>query len=340
VMLTALGMRERGHEVTLVGLRGGALLERAAAAGLPARGAAFQGDLGPMGLLALARAVRETRPDVMQLHDPHAVAAGLVARRLAGSRARVVATRRTDFSLRSLPSRWKYRAADLVVAVSRAIAAVVAAGGVAGSKVRVVYEGVPDRAPRPGGEKALLALGVPAGSPVVGNVAALADHKDHKTLIDAAALVVAARPEARFVIAGEGDLRAGLEAQVRSRGLEGRVVFAGFRDDLDALVPAFTVFCLSSHMEGLGTSLLDAMAFGRPVVATTAGGIPEAVVDGVTGRLVPPRDPRALAEALIAVLGDADTRRAWGGAGRQRFVRHFSAGRMVDETLAVYAEGA
>ena len=132
---------------------------------------------------------------------------------------------------------------------------------------------------------------MPAGVPVVGNVAALTGHKDHATLVEAMALLRPRCPEARLVIAGEGELRPALEAQVRERGLGDRVVFAGFRRDLDRLLPAFSVFCLSSRLEGLGTSLLDAMAFGLPVVATAAGGIPEAVEDGVTGRVAPPRDP-------------------------------------------------
>jgi glycosyltransferase involved in cell wall biosynthesis len=250
----------------------------------------------------------------------------------------VVATRRTDFALRSWPSRLKYRRADRVIAVSQAIAGVVAGSGVAAEKIRVVYEGVPDRAPSAGGREALQALGVPPESPVVGNVAALADHKDHATLIAAAALVRVKRPDVRFVIAGEGALRAALEAQVESLGLRSHVIFAGFRNDLDALLPSFTVFCLSSHMEGLGTSLLDAMAFGLPVVATAAGGIPEAVADGVTGRLCPPRDPKAMAEALVDLLGNPALRQAYGASGRERFLARFSARRMVDETLAVYAE--
>jgi glycosyltransferase involved in cell wall biosynthesis len=337
-MLTALGMRERGHEVTLACREGGELFARATAAGLPAVAARFQGDLGPLGLLGLARAVRELRPQVMQLHDPHAVSAGLWARRLSAWPAAVVATRRTDFGLRSWPSRLKYRSADCVVAVSRAIAGVVRAGGVPGERIRVVYEGVPDRAPAPGGAEALLALGVPPGSPVVGNVAALADHKDHQTLIAAADLVRRQRPDARFVIAGEGELRQALEAQAAALGLEGRVIFAGFRKDLDVLLPAFTLFCLSSHMEGLGTSLLDAMAFGLPVVATSAGGIPEAVENAVTGRLTPPGDAVALADSILELLGDPARARALGQAGRERFLRLFSAGRMVEETLAVYAE--
>jgi glycosyltransferase involved in cell wall biosynthesis len=179
---------------------------------------------------------------------------------------------------------------------------------------------------------------VPEGAPVVGNVAALTGHKDHATLIEAAGLVLRARPETRFVIVGEGPLRRELEARVREGGLAGRVAFAGFRDDVDRLLPAFDVFCLSSQLEGLGTSVLDAMAFGRPVVATAAGGIPEAVEDGVTGRVVPVRDPVALARALLDVLRDPEARRAMGDAGRQRFLARFTADRMAEETLRVYAE--
>jgi len=147
-------------------------------------------------------------------------------------------------------------------------------------------------------------------------------------------------PEVRLVIAGEGELRPALEALVRDRDLGDRVVFAGFRDDLDRLLPAFSVFCLSSRLEGLGTSLLDAMAFGLPVVATAAGGIPEAVEDGVTGRVVPPREPGALAEALAHALEDEERRQAFGAAGRRRFLERFTADHMVDETLRVLEEVA
>jgi glycosyltransferase involved in cell wall biosynthesis len=172
----------------------------------------------------------------------------------------------------------------------------------------------------------------------VGNVAALTGHKDHATLVEALALLRARQPRAWLVIAGEGELRGALEAQARALGVEGRTVFAGFRNDLDRLLPAFSVFCLSSRLEGLGTSVLDAMALGLPVVATAAGGIPEAVVDGVTGRLVPPRDPRALADALFEALSDEARRKAWGETGRRRFLECFTCERMVDETLRVIGE--
>jgi glycosyltransferase involved in cell wall biosynthesis len=226
------------------------------------------------------------------------------------------------------------------VAVSRAIADVLQADGVPQERVAVVYEGVRDRTAAAGGAEALRALGVPAGAPVVGNVAALTDHKDHKTLLEAAALLRARSPEARLVIVGEGEKRAELEQHARALGLLDRAIFAGFRGDLDALLPAFDVFCLSSHMEGLGTSLLDAMCFSRAVVATGAGGIPEAVEDGVTGRVVPVRQPGALAAALAEMLNDPARREACGRAGRERFLARFTAARMVTETLKVLSEAA
>jgi glycosyltransferase involved in cell wall biosynthesis len=330
-------MAARGHDVVVACRTGGVLAERARAAGLAVREMRFRGDLWPAAALALASVLREMRPDVVHLHDPHAVSAGMLARRLAGPRP-LVGTRRVDFALRGLLSRRKYGACDRVIAVSEAIAGVLRRGGIASERVRVVYEGVPDRPAQAGGQEALRELGIPADVPVVGNVAALTGHKDQATLLAAAARVVARLPEVRFLIVGEGELRGRLEALSRELGLERRCVFAGFRADLDRLIPAFTVFCLSSHMEGLGTSLLDAMAFGVPVVATAAGGIPEVVTDGLTGRLVPARDPDALAAALVEVLADPARRAAWGRAGRQRFEERFTADRMVETTLATYAE--
>ncbi len=334
VLLTASGMALRGHTSAIACRDDGVLSSRAAAAGLEVRPLGFRGDLWPPAILSLARLLRRERPRALLLHDPHAVSAGLLAARLA-PRPRLVAVRRVDFPLRSAFSRAKYAGCDRIVVVSRAIGAVVEACGIDAARLRLVYEGVPDRTPVPGGREVLASLGVPTGAPVIGNVAALTDHKDHATLVEAMALVRSRLPEARLVIVGEGHLRGALEARVRERGLADRVVFAGFRRDLDRLLPAFSLFCLSSRLEGLGTSLLDAMAFGLPVVATTAGGIPEAVEDGVTGRLVPPQDPAALADALLAVLADEGGRRALGAAGRRRFLERFTADRMVEGTLRV-----
>jgi glycosyltransferase involved in cell wall biosynthesis len=336
VLLTSLGMMKKGHAVDLACRRGSPLAERAAAAGVPVWPVDFGGELSPRPAFQLARVVETMRPDVVQAHDPHALTAAHFAG--AGGRARLIATRRVDFVPKGPLARWKYRRCPRVIVVSGAIREVLRRAGLDAARLRLVYEGVPDRSPRPGGRAALSAIGVPEGAPVIGNVAALVDHKDHRTLLRAAAIVCARRPETRVVIVGDGSLKADLRVLAAEAGIADNVLFTGFRDDVDALLPAFDVFCLSSQMEGLGTIVLDAMAFGRPVVATAAGGIPEAVEDGVTGRVVPVRDEKALAQALEEALADPARRRAWGEAGRRRFLERFSAERMVAETLAVYEE--
>ncbi len=161
-------------------------------------------------------------------------------------------------------------------------------------------------------------------------------HKGQRHLIEAAALVVRKVPDARFVIAGEGELRPALERQIKEHHLEKHVLLAGFRPDVLSLHQAFDIFVMSSITEGLGTSLLDAMAAARPIVATTTGGIPEVVVDGVTGFLVPPRDDAAMAAAIVKLLKDPDLRQRMGQAGLARARERFSAERMLKETLLVY----
>jgi glycosyltransferase involved in cell wall biosynthesis len=225
---------------------------------------------------------------------------------------------------------------DGVLAVSRAVRDVLVSGGLVPERVILVHEGVKDRPPRPGGPAALLALGIPVGVPVIGNVAQLVDHKDHATLLRAAALVLKVKPQCRFLICGDGPLRPSLTVLADSLGIASRVVFAGFRDDLDALIPCFDIFCLSSHLEGLGTSVLDAMCFGRAVVATRAGGIPDAVSDRETGRLAEPRDAEGLARCLLETLDSRASLERFGAAGRARFEQEFTSAAMVQATLEAY----
>jgi glycosyltransferase involved in cell wall biosynthesis len=288
----------------------------------------------------LARIIRDLRPEVVHAHDPHAVAMAALARSVGRPEPapRLVASRRVDFRIRQNAfSRWKYRQVDAFICASECIRQMLIADGVEPERAVTVHEGVDiehvDAAP-PADVHA--AFWLPHGAPIVGNIAALVPHKGQRYLVEAAGLVVRRMPDVRFLILGEGELRGPLEQAVRRQQLERHVIFAGFRPDAISLLKGFDLFVMSSVTEGLGTSLLDAMAAWRPVVATRTGGIPEVVVDGETGLLVPPRDPRALAEAIIRLLGDEALRHTFGRAGRQRVERHFSAERMVAATLAVY----
>jgi glycosyltransferase involved in cell wall biosynthesis len=175
---------------------------------------------------------------------------------------------------------------------------------------------------------------------VVGNVAALVPHKGQRHLIEAAHLVVREVPDARFVILGEGELREQLEHAVHEHHLDKHVLLPGFRTDVLGCIKGFDFFVMSSVTEGLGTSLLDAMACSRAVVATRTGGIPEVVADGDTGLLVEPRDHDAMAAAIVRLLRDEPMRRRMATAGFARVTERFTVARMVSETAAVYARVA
>jgi L-malate glycosyltransferase len=167
-------------------------------------------------------------------------------------------------------------------------------------------------------------------------VSALAPpHKDPDTFLAAVAAARASGADVQAILVGGGPLEGRARRTRRRLGLERVVRVTGFRRDAIALLAAADVAVLSSRDEGLGTSLLDAMAAGVPVVATAAGGVPEIVRDGVEGLLSPVGDGAALGAAIARVLGDRVLRDALVAAGRQR-VRQFTIDRTVDETLAVY----
>ena len=145
---------------------------------------------------------------------------------------------------------------------------------------------------------------IPADAQIVGVVARLEAEKGHRTLLEAWPLVLAEVPSARLLIIGEGSERDSLEAQVVSLGIEDRVVFTGRREDVPAVTAARDVAVLPSYREAQGLSVLEAMALGRPVIASRVGGIPEMIEDGVSGLLVEPHDCDALAAGIVRLLTD------------------------------------
>jgi glycosyltransferase involved in cell wall biosynthesis len=298
-----------------------------------------------LDVLAISRAralLRRFAPDVVHCHSAHAHATGVPAARWAGVPA-VVVSRRVDFRVRTSPfSRMKYSMpVDRYLCISEGVRAAMLASGVPAARLSLVPSGVDlsevrEAASRPAPSLRTLA-GLPSDCEIIGTVASLAPHKNHALLLDAAREVVTARPRAHFVWLGEGECRAALERQRAALGLEARVHMLGFRDDALALMTQFDVFALSSYLEGLCTSLLDAQALGVPIVATAVGGIPEVVSDGKTGSLVRALEPSALARALIAALADPARRAAWAEAARGS-VEAFGIAHTAERTLAVYRE--
>jgi glycosyltransferase involved in cell wall biosynthesis len=345
VLLTVNGLREIGHRAALVAHPDGELRRRAQE-GLELIPLAPRTEMDLTAAWRFSRVIKRLEPDVIHAHDPHGIAMAAFAlsidsaafRRTQRTAPPLVAARRVDFHLRGNSfSKWKHRQVDCYIAASDAIRTMLIADGVPKDRVVTVHEGIDvdhvAAAPRVDVHEAFF---LPHGSPVVGNVAALVPHKGQRYLIEAAHLVVREIPDARFVILGEGELRPALEHLVREHHLEKHVLLPGFRIDVLGCIKSFDLFVMSSVTEGLGTSLLDAMACARPIVATIAGGIPEIVEDGANGLLVPPRNAPALAQAIVRTLKDRALRDRLAAAGLARVRDRFTVERMVADTAKLY----
>ncbi|MBN1419691.1 MAG: glycosyltransferase [Planctomycetes bacterium] len=342
-LLLLLGLRARGHAASLIAPPGSPLAGRARDRGIEVREIRMRGEADPIAVLRIRRAIARGKFDILHMHTSHAHSLGGLAS--AGLPIARIVSRRVDFSIFRNSflglNRWKYgRWVDRYVAVSSAIRDVLSSDGVDPARVSVVRSGVdPARFPeldRPRAPDPELPF--PPGSPIVGNVAHLAPHKGQVHLIQAAPRVLAREPRARFLIVGHGELAATFRRRIAALGLEGTLVLTGFREDIGAILARLSVFVMPSVQEGLGTSIVDAMLFGLPVVASRVGGIPEIIDDGVHGILCPPGDEDALAEAIAGLLRSPDRARILGEAGRRRAKEEFSVDRMVDGTARIYAE--
>jgi glycosyltransferase involved in cell wall biosynthesis len=291
----------------------------------------------------LAAAFRSVSPDVVHVHvgtGREDFGGARVAKR-AGVPA-VVQTFHLPWLLRDsrrVPGLLRtLRDVDRLVTVSRLQADTYARVGVPAAALTTIPNGVAPRGPGPGREEARRRLGLGPDQPVVLATGRLVDQKGHRYLVDAVPRVVAELPDVAVVIAGDGRLHDTLARQAESLGVADAVRLLGHRPDARALLDAADVYALPSVAEAMPMALLEAMDAGLPAVGTAIIGTAEVLEDGVTGVLVPPRDPRALGEALIQVLGDPALRSAYGAAAKRRYEACYTAGRMAEETLHVYDE--
>jgi glycosyltransferase involved in cell wall biosynthesis len=309
--------------------RGTPLAERLAADGISVRETAWSAGLDPRVVAAIVAELR-SGPALLHAHDAHSLTlAGLSA---WFRRVPLVVTRRVDFPLRR---RGFWSRADRVIAVSDAVARVLRTDGIDPSRIVVVHSGVDvaeaaDAAPMGIRNR----LGLHENTQLAVNVGALVPHKGHATLLRAAALLRDRLPQLHWAIAGEGPLRGELERLRGELGLRGCVHLLGHVPEPLGLVADADVFVMSSREEGLGTSVLDAMARGIPVASTTAGGLPE-MLGGGAGVLVPPEQPAALADAVASLAQDPELRTRVRDRALM-VVQRFSARRMAEEVGTVY----
>lgn len=276
---------------------------------------------------------------VVHSHSGKSQSLAYLALRL-GMKTDVIAHRRVDFPLKDRgPSLAKYNHPKVkaIICVSEVIAEMVREKVVNPDRVTVVYSGVDFSRFSNRSATGFIhrELNWDADSPLVANISALAPHKDYHTFVRTAASVLQQRPDCRFLMVGEGNMRAELEQYAAECLPEGSYAFLGFREDVPAIMRELTLFLITSKTEGLGTTVIDAMHNHLPIVATQGGGIPELISDGKSGYLCPVGDAACLSDRVIEVLEDPEKRKALGD-GAFRGSRAFGKEQMARGVFAVY----
>jgi glycosyltransferase involved in cell wall biosynthesis len=345
----AFGLQSRQHEVIVGCLRAeGPLLGVLQQAGIPV--VEFRKEKGLLSLrsacqlLRLAAFLRRKRFDALHAHDLWANLLGVPAARLAGTPV-VISSRRYLEDLEwHRPWRNKilgmlYRLSTYVVVNSSAVRTIVAQTyKVSSEKIRVIYNGVNvNRFARIQRNRKRLLPTVASDAKVVAVVANMYSRvKGHTHLIAAARVVCRVIPETIFLLVGDGRERPRLEQLVRDAGLENNFAFAGRREDIPELLACCDLSVLPSEAEAMPNALLEAMAAGLPAIATDVGGCPEIIEDGVSGLLVPPRDPEALSDAMLRILQNPSLAAALARAGQERIRTRFNLDRLIADFEHLY----
>jgi glycosyltransferase involved in cell wall biosynthesis len=305
-------------------------------AGVPAHCLGVRSVMDPRWGGRLRRLVRQRRYDVVHMHSPAVAAVARPILRVDGARPALLYTEHNQWQSHHPVTRLANRSTmgldDATIAVSEDVRASMRRSGKGAITVLHGVDVTAVRAHASGRDAMRADLGVRRDELLAVTVANLRANKGYETLLAAARLVIDASPSVQFVAAGQGPLEARLRASVRDLGLDERFRLLGYVPDAARLVAAADVFVLASNHEGLPLAVMEALALGVPVVATNVGGIPDLVADGVSGMLVPPGDPGALAAAVLQLTDDqARARLARGARARGGTLDAAAAVRQLDE---------
>ncbi|HUP24291.1 MAG TPA: glycosyltransferase [Thermoanaerobaculia bacterium] len=298
-------------------------------------------------LLGLASYLRRHRIDVVHTSGFYTNVLGVLSARLAGTPAIIASVRDMGPMWTSAQQRLERLVgslADAVVTNADAVAGRLRSEGWNPARIEVIHNGIEYAPPPPNGPDLRRQLGLAPSTPLVGVVTRLTPIKGVEDFIDAAAVLAPRHPDARFLVIGgpvidrrrPGEYDRELARRAASLGLADRVLFTGWRSDGNSLLSQFTVSVLPSLTEGLSNVLIESLAAGVATVATTVGGNPEVVDDGVTGLLVPPANPNRLAAAIDRLLCEPGLAASFGEAGRRRYQEHFTIDHMFQRMMKLY----
>jgi glycosyltransferase involved in cell wall biosynthesis len=323
----------RGHDNTLLAHPHGRLFEHCGDLNIARLPLFLRNDLDLRPVASLRRLICEGNYDIVHLHTKRAHALSLwLPRQPHGPK--YVVTRRMDYPERKgWYTRYLYnRRIDGIVAISQPILQLLVSAGIDAKRIRLIHSGINSR-PFESVASEIPSLG---DVPVVGTVAVLEERKGHRFLLEAAARLKSQGYQIKYYLAGDGSLRGQLEEMVKRLKLTNEVKFYGFVSDTPAFLARIDLFVLPSLHEGLGVAALEAMAAGKAVVASRAGGLAELVLDPDTGLLVSPGDSEALADAIAKLVSDRSLARVMGNRGADRVRGHFTLEQMALKNEAYY----
>ncbi len=343
MLSTAIGLAARGHQVHIAARRDSELHQRGRDAGLPMTGVRYHGDLDPAASFLFWRLCKKLHTDVLCTNmDKVLRIAGLPAR-LAGVKA-VIPRRGSEQPIGNRLTHkltWKHIATGAIANSQATCRTMVeSAPWLPPDRVRVIYNGIDlDRYLDPELRPAIRGMmGTEPDAPVIGMVGELSDRKNHILVVRLLPALISRFPGLQVWIVGEGDQRQLLLDEAERLGVTEHLHLLGFRNDVPALISGMDLLAHPSLQEGFGYVLVEAMAASKPVIAADTSNLPEIVVEGQTGYLCAPDDPRMWIQRLVEVLENGSLRTRIGQAGRTHAQQRFSFDRMLDEVEAYFKE--
>ncbi len=280
---------------------------------------------------------------ILHVHDSHAHTAAVLSSILFRNKAPIIVSRRVDFKIGDnflSTFKYNYRSVKKIICVSDAIKKIISPEIKDQTKLVTIHDGVDLNKFEIGKiskTKLRSEFTIPDDYYLIGNVAALAPHKDYYTFIDTASILIQKNIKAKFVMIGEGPERKKLEAYIKQKNMSEHIIMTGFRNDIKEILPELDIFLITSETEGLGSSILDAMLCKVPVVATNAGGIPEIIKHHETGLLAPIKNSITLAENIEILISNPELKNKF-IKNALNLVNKFSKENMATKTLEVYKE--